>query len=128
MQPGLTSPDRRHPLVPPVARALTISTLAALAGTTIRAIRYYEEQGLIAPVRSPRNIRLYPPAVAARACRIVELRRLGISLADVTATLEGPPDAGLEKVLQQRLSVLDGQRAAVRAMLDHIRPGHRQAG
>lgn len=107
-------------MVPVGAGALTISSLAALAGTTIRTIRYYEEQGLIAPIRNPRNARLYPPAVVALTCRIVELRRLGIALGDIVATLEGSPDADLEKVLQQRLTVLDDQRAAVRAMLDQI--------
>lgn len=102
---------------------MTITDLAALAGTTVRAIRYYEEIGLVAPLRSPRNARLYPPTVAALACRIVELRRLGISLGDIAGTLEGARVEDLEQVLVQRLAVLDAQRVAVTSLLDHVRRG-----
>lgn len=106
--------------------ALTITDLAALAGTTVRAVRYYEEIGLLAPLRSVRNARVYPPAVAALACRIVEMRRLGISLSDISNVrkgLEGACVEDLEQVLVRRLAVLDDQRAEVRSLLEHVRLG-----
>lgn len=116
-------PDEKRRPGPPRSGALTITDLAAVAGTTVRAIRYYEEIGLIAPLRSARNARVYPPTVVALVCRIVELRRLGISLGDIAGACEGDEGAcvgGLEQVLISRLAVLDNQRAAVKSLLDHI--------
>ena len=78
-----------------------ISVLAALTGLTQRAIRFYEERGLIAPTRDGRNQRCYGVSCHERLLLIAKLRGLGLGLADIQAVLEEeaegprPSDASL---------------------------------
>lgn len=59
---------------------MKIGELAERLGTTTRTIRYYEEEGLISPVRSPKGIRLYAPKDEHRLQIALRLARLGVSL------------------------------------------------
>lgn len=57
---------------------MRIGTLAAQAGTTIKAIRYYEQIGLIAPERDPNGYRFYDETAVRAVQEIRALQRLGI--------------------------------------------------
>ena len=48
---------------------MRIGELATKAGVSVRALRYYEEQGLLASIRSPRGQRLYADEAADRVRR-----------------------------------------------------------
>jgi MerR family redox-sensitive transcriptional activator SoxR len=52
------------------APALTIAELAARSGAAPSALRYYEDQGLIAAERTPGNQRRYPRHVLRRVAFI----------------------------------------------------------
>lgn len=68
---------------------LTIGRLAERAGITRSALRYYEEQALIAPTgRTRAGYRLYDADVIERLLFIQRAQRLGFSLADIKAMLE----------------------------------------
>ena len=56
------------------------SDAAGLLGVSAKALRIYEERGLIAPLRSESGWRTYGPNEMARAREIVSLRALGFSL------------------------------------------------
>ncbi|TDO55403.1 DNA-binding transcriptional MerR regulator [Kribbella sp. VKM Ac-2571] len=43
----------------PTERVLRIGEVARSAGVSVRAVRYYEQQGLLTPERSPSGQRLY---------------------------------------------------------------------
>ncbi|GIJ46010.1 hypothetical protein Val02_28960 [Virgisporangium aliadipatigenens] len=79
---------------------LTIGAFARAARLTPKALRLYDELGLLPPAAvDPENgYRLYDPAQLARARLIAALRRVGMPLADVRATCDLPPAAAAEAV------------------------------
>jgi DNA-binding transcriptional MerR regulator len=73
----------------PTTRPLRIQEVAAEVGLTTRSIRYYEEIGLLVPVRSGGDYRLYEPEDVERLRFIKGLRDdAGFSLAEIGQLLE----------------------------------------
>lgn len=58
---------------------MRIGELATEAGVSVRALRYYEEQGLLASERSPSGQRHYPDPAAERVQLIQMLYAAGLS-------------------------------------------------
>ncbi len=67
------------------AQFLNASEAAKRLGVSAKALRLYEQRGLIAPIRTAAGWRAYGPDEMARAAEIVALRALGLSLAQVAA-------------------------------------------
>jgi MerR family copper efflux transcriptional regulator len=66
-----------------------IGDAAAAAGTTPRALRFYEDNGLLPPPeRSPTGQRIYGPRDLARLRVIRELLGLGLTVADLKGCAE----------------------------------------
>ena len=117
----------------PPAIALTIGELAREFGLTTRAIRFYEDCGLLLPQRIGRN-RVYTARDRARLKLTLRGKRLGLKLAQVKELVdmyESPRDT--QPQLQKLLSVLATHRARLeqqtmdlRATLDEVR-AHEQA-
>lgn len=61
---------------------MKISELARRAGTTTRALRYYEEQGLLGPSRRANGYREYTERDVRRVANIQYLLGLGFGTAD----------------------------------------------
>jgi DNA-binding transcriptional MerR regulator len=59
---------------------LKIGDVAEMLGTTIRTIRYYEEEGLLTPVRTQGGTRLYSDRQIDRLRAILRLAQGGYSL------------------------------------------------
>jgi len=59
-----------------------IAELAAEFGVTARAIRFYEDEGLITPTRAGTS-RIYSKADRARLAWILRAKRVGFSIADI---------------------------------------------
>jgi MerR family redox-sensitive transcriptional activator SoxR len=70
---------------------LTIGQVAARSGVATSALRFYEEQGLIASVRTDSGHRRYPRAVIRRVAFIVFAQKIGLSLGDVRGELAKLP-------------------------------------
>ena len=68
-------------------RTWTIAELAEEFGVTHRTIRFYEDQGLIAPQRIGNN-RVYTHRDRARLKLILRGKRLGFALADIKELLD----------------------------------------
>ncbi|MBN9459004.1 MAG: MerR family transcriptional regulator [Bosea sp.] len=83
-----------------------IGQMAAEFGLTLRALRFYEQRGLIKPTRKGRE-RLYSDADRERIRRIVELTGLGFSLREIQA---GQFD---RERLQQQLEHMRRQRSDI---------------
>ena len=105
---------------------LTIGQVAARAGVAPSALRYYEQQGLIAASRTPGGARRYPRSVLRRLAFVRAAQNVGLSLGEIRdglATLpEGrPPTAGdwarLSRVWRTRL---DEQIAALERLRDGL--------
>lgn len=88
---------------------LQIGELAKRTGFTIRALRHYDEIGLLSPsVRSEGDYRLYNQTDIAKLYRIQALRRLDLSLAEIRSLLSDGA-ASLPEILTQQISSLDRQ-------------------
>jgi DNA-binding transcriptional MerR regulator len=71
------------------AQFLNPSEAAKRLGVSAKALRLYEQRGLIAPLRTATGWRTYGPSEMARAAEIVALRALGLSLTQVAGVLKG---------------------------------------
>jgi len=66
---------------------MLIGELAGLTGTTTRALRFYEEQGLLTSDRTPAGYRTYGPEAARRVHNIRDLLASGFTVEDVRSFL-----------------------------------------
>ena len=104
----------------PSARNLSASQAASRLGVSAKALRLYEQRGLIAPQRTAAGWRAYGPAEMARAREIVSLRSLGLSLAQVARVLGGDP-SDLETGLSVHEVCLRIQAQQIANRLDKVR-------
>lgn len=88
------------------AQFLNASEAASRLGVSAKALRLYEQRGLLAPLRSAAGWRAYGAAEMSRAREIVALRALGFSLAQVARVLKGD-SRGLEPALAAHQAILD---------------------
>ncbi|WP_079277448.1 MerR family transcriptional regulator [Streptomyces sp. CB03234] len=107
---------------------MRIGELARATGTTARALRHYEQQGLISSTRAPNGYREDDEGAAVRVRNIRHLLDAGLTLEDVaafSACLDGdvagapPSERGLE-IARGRLAVLDARIAAQTAARDRL--------
>lgn len=86
----------------------TIGELAELSGLTRRALRLYEQAGLITAGREPNGYRRYSEADLQAARVIQELRAAGLSLDAIRALFDlKRADLPVQDKLQRSLRVLD---------------------
>jgi DNA-binding transcriptional MerR regulator len=115
----------------------TISELAREFDLTTRAIRFYEDMGLLQPARSGpggRN-RIYSSRDRTRLKLTLRAKRLGLSLTeakDIIEMYDSPRDTGpqLRKfltILAQHRQQLEEQMAELQANLDEVRTHEREA-
>lgn len=81
---------------------------ATRLGISPKALRLYEERGLVTPVRSEANWRAYGPREMSRLAEIAALRALGFSLAQVARLLAGDP-GGIEPTLAAHQAMLEAE-------------------
>ena len=120
-----------------MANTYTISDLAQEFDLTTRAIRFYEDMGLLEPERSGpggRN-RVYSARDRTRLKLTLRAKRLGLSLTeakDIIDTYESPRDTGMQltkflEVLDIHRSRIEEQMADLQANLDEIKVHQREA-
>src|SRR5688572_29895942 len=88
------------------AKFLSPSQAAAQLGVSTKALRLYEQHGLLKPVRTASGWRTYGAAEMERAAEIATLRALGFSLAQIGRVLRGDPE-GLEPALATHQAMLE---------------------
>lgn len=101
-------------------RYFTITELTSAFEVSTRTLRYYEDEGLIAPRRRGRQ-RLYSQADRTRIKLILRGRRLGFSLAEIREIIdmygETPGEAGQLNLL---VAKIEARRAELIAKRDDI--------
>jgi DNA-binding transcriptional MerR regulator len=102
------------------AQFLNPSEAAMRLGVSAKALRLYEQRGLIAPVRTAAGWRAYGPDEMARAAEIVALRQLGLSLSQVARVLDGEPES-LEAALTAHQATLEGRVHQLVDAVDKVR-------
>ncbi|MFF4054507.1 MerR family transcriptional regulator [Streptomyces sp. NPDC001668] len=88
---------------------MRIGELAARAGVSVRALRYYEEQGLLASTRSASGQRHYTEYAVERVLFLQRMYAAGLSSRTITELLpcvespsEETSDAALERMAEER--------------------------
>jgi DNA-binding transcriptional MerR regulator len=131
------------------APTYTISDLAREFGATARAIRFYEDEGILSPTREASQ-RVYSARDRTRLKLILRGRRLGLSLAEIRNLLDmydEPKDtipqlkeflsvlSQHRQILERRredidltLAEIDAQEAMGRRMLDQLKEGPSEYG
>ncbi|MEU4790951.1 MerR family transcriptional regulator [Micromonospora tulbaghiae] len=102
--------------------------MAKATGCTPRALRHYEEHGLIASARAANGYREYDDAVVTRVRNIRHLLDAGLTLDDVRVFLpcldgdvaSAPPSPAGLRVGRERLAALDARIAAQMAGRDRL--------
>ncbi|GAA3146361.1 MerR family transcriptional regulator [Streptomyces rameus] len=115
---------------------MRIGELAEATGTTPRALRHYEQQGLITSARAANGYREYDARTTVRVRNIRRLLEAGLTLDDARAFLAcldgdvtaGPASARGLKVARDRLAVLDARIASQAAVRDRLAAALREAG
>ena len=114
---------------------MQIGDAARQAGTTTRALRYYEQQGLLSADRTGQGYRCYSDASIRRVRNIRELLALGFTVDDVRMFAElldqelparfevadesGRCDTAL-RVTQQRVAALDERISHLTDLRDRL--------
>jgi len=102
---------------------MQIGELAERAGTTPRAIRYYEQVGLIGPAtRTDGGFRLYDECDLDRLLLIHRMKELGMSLADIRKVVAARSEwrTGAQAAPELR-TILEAQIERARAEADRFR-------
>jgi DNA-binding transcriptional MerR regulator len=114
-------------------RTFSITELAREFGITTRTIRYYEDQGLLAPARAG-QVRVYGRRERTRLKLALRGKRLGLSLAEIRELIElydTDPDESVQlqqflAALSRRKAALEQQREDIEAVLSEICEFERQ--
>jgi DNA-binding transcriptional MerR regulator len=109
------------------AATFTISDLAREFGITPRTIRFWEDQGIVAPAREGRQ-RVFSRRDRTRLKMALRGKRLGLSLAEITHLIgmynstedETPQLLKCLNVIEKRRAALEQQREDIEAMLGDI--------
>ncbi|MDN3520632.1 MerR family transcriptional regulator [Halomonas ramblicola] len=108
--------------LPRQRRTYTIGELSKMFEVTPRTIRFYEQEGLLAPERRGQT-RIYHEKDRVRLKLTLRGKRLGFSLAEIREVVEmydAMPD-GNTRQLERLLEILADKRANLERQLEDIR-------
>ncbi|MCG6121351.1 MAG: MerR family DNA-binding transcriptional regulator [Microvirga sp.] len=122
-QSGSAAPGRQEYL---------ISDLSREFGVTLRALRFYEDRGLISPRRIG-TMRIYDARDRERLGVILKGKQLGFTLAEIQEMLAGDPSGAggvdlrlsLDKIDDQ-IAHLELQRSEIEAAIEELRAARRK--
>lgn len=97
---------------------MKVGELARKTGKSVRALRLYEELGLLSPARSEGNFRLYGPDEVARVYWIAKLQDMGFSLAQIQNLVETVESSNTAPEAMQ--SVREMFRSRLATTRDHV--------
>lgn len=128
MQAAASFVEALAPIEPRTDRdAFAISDLCAEFGVTPRALRFYEDEGLIAPERRG-TARIYSHRDRARLAWILRGKRVGFSLGEIREMID-LYDLGDGRQLQrqvtmqrcrERIALLEDQKKDIDAAIDEL--------
>ena len=99
----------------------SIQELSRLSGVTTRALRWYDQIGLLKPSRvAESGYRYYGPAEVDRLQDILYYRALGVELARIRECLDDPAFDRLA-ALQSHLAALEAERTRLDALIQSVR-------
>lgn len=120
---GLEAPFRRRVRSP--SPGVSITTLAERTSASVRAVRYYEEIGLLKPLRIGQGLRRFSPEQSDIASTIVFLRQLDVPIADIRPLIDpglcsDQRQRDLTALLTRKREALDARSAALEKALEGL--------
>ena len=107
---------------------LRIGEIAARTGLSAKALRLYEQRGLLQPcTHSASGYRLYGPDALQRLMQIALLRRSGFTLAQIGGLLQGHGES-VARLLAERVAMLEQELADKTQTLNMLRYAQQRAG
>lgn len=99
---------------------LKISEFSKLSHLTIKALRFYEKEGLLKPASIDEwsNYRFYETSQLETAAKIKSYRQLGLSIEEIKAVFSG---ADLKEVLKEKMKTLTKEKQGIEARLSIIK-------
>lgn len=120
--------------VTPHHEVLSIGDMARIYGVTLRALRFYEDRGLLQPIREG-SARLYDAQARQRLALILKGKQLGFTLAEIGELIANQnhslevSDLPLgEEQIQQQLDLLQRQRDELERAISELQERRRQLG
>ncbi len=115
---------------------VTLGSAMRQLGLTARALRYYEEVGLVEADRDRLNCRRYDERAMDRLRLIAQFRHAGLDVRDIRLILDqreesGAPDGHVECAmakLEERLAVLEAERRGIQEALASLQQRDPAAG
>ncbi len=105
-------------------RLIRIGEVARGAGVSVRAVRYYEQQGLLMAERSPSGQRLYRQDAITRVRFFQEMFAAGLTSRRIAELLPcwdaGHTDAGQRAMLRAERERIQAKIDDLQATLDHL--------
>ncbi|SNR37974.1 Cu(I)-responsive transcriptional regulator [Puniceibacterium sediminis] len=104
---------------------MNIGDVAKRAGLPPKTIRYYEEIGLIKPLRGPNGYRAFREQDLHKLAFLSRARTLGFTIEDCRTLLalyadEGRASADVKQVAQEHLGQIDDKIAQLKTMRDTL--------
>jgi len=98
---------------------LKIGDFSKLSHITVKALRFYEKEGLLCPVKVDQwtGYRFYETAQLDTAARIKAYRQLDLSIEEIKAIFAG---ASAAEILRERAALLEQQRSEIDVRLNLI--------
>ena len=133
MDASLTARAEAAPDLDDAADFWTIGDMARRFGVSLRALRFYEDRGLLRPMRRG-TARLYDAVARHNLSRILKGKQLGFTLTEIQDILAAPGSlsaAELELTLppeqiEAQLQHLERQRADLDQAIMALRNAHRR--
>lgn len=102
---------------------LNASEAAYRLGVSAKALRLYEQKGLLNPTRTAAGYRVYGVDDMARAAKVVVLRDLGLSLAQIVKVLDGESQS-LRFALTAHEAALNNEKHQLIRRIEKVRSLH----
>jgi DNA-binding transcriptional MerR regulator len=96
---------------------MRIGELSAQARVSTRALRYYEEQGILASDRTPSGQRIYPESAVDRVRLIQQLYAAGLASSMIATIL---PCVETGRATPELLARLSGERDRITSSIDQL--------
>ena len=103
-------------------KKMTSGEIAKKAGVSQKAVRLYDEKGLLKPTEySEGNYRLYDAGALKILEKIVALKQIGFSLEEIRDNLVAGEAGNIEEALRMQLKVMEEKRYRTEMVIDAIK-------
>lgn len=97
---------------------ISMGEAISMYGLTARAIRFYEEKGLIEPRRDRNNVRFFDAVARRRLVWIAQFRKAGVSLQEIGAILQLEESSSRRR--ERAIASLESRRQALQEELEQV--------